>query len=99
MFGSKAREIRDLKRALRISEQRLADAHTDGRDALNVADHAAERLQRALKACARYRADLAGQRRATRRLTDQLLDATGYRGHYLIPEERNALGIKDGGAA
>ncbi|MCX5197187.1 hypothetical protein OOK31_25370 [Streptomyces sp. NBC_00249] len=99
MFGSKSREIRDLQRALRISEQRFTTARTNGRDALHAADGAANRLTRALRACARYRADLAVQRRVTRRLADQLLDATGSRGHYLIPEERAVLGIKDGDAA
>jgi hypothetical protein len=52
------------------------------------------RRDRALKACRRYRAEAAAQRRVIRRLTDQLLDATGYQGEPLLPAARVVLGIE-----
>ena len=51
------------------------------------------RLARALRACARYRAALAIEKRVIRRLGDQLLDATGYQGEPLLPAARAALDL------
>ncbi|MFD9047632.1 hypothetical protein [Streptomyces zaomyceticus] len=51
------------------------------------------RLHRALRAVARLRAEAAVQQRVTRRLTDQLLAATGYQGEPLLPAARTTLGI------
>jgi hypothetical protein len=78
MFGSKAREIRDLQRALRICTQQRDDAHTDGRGALNAADLAAARLDRALRACARYRRQAALDRTVFNQLSARYWDALGY---------------------
>lgn len=64
MFGSKRREIADLKRALRVSNGQRDDAKADARAAqhtmrtaarLYAAENLAQRLDRALRACARYR--------------------------------------------
>ena len=57
------------------------------------------RLYRALRACARYRAENAAQRREIKRLTNQLLDATGYQGAPLQPAARAVLGIEKEDAA
>jgi hypothetical protein len=51
------------------------------------------RLARALRAVAALRAEAAVQRRVTRRLTDQLLDATGHIGEPLLPAARVTLGL------
>lgn len=51
------------------------------------------RLHRALRACARYRADLAIEKRVIRRLGTQLLDATGYQGEPLLPAARALLDL------
>lgn len=51
------------------------------------------RLTRALRAVAQLRAEAAVQRRVIARLTDQLLDATGYQGEELLPEARRVLDI------
>jgi len=51
------------------------------------------RRGRILRACVRYRAELAEQRRQIRQLTDQLLDATGYQGEPLLPEARRVLDL------
>lgn len=53
------------------------------------------RLARALRAVAELRAEAEVQRRATRRLTDQLLDATGYRGEPLLPAARTLLDLTE----
>lgn len=53
------------------------------------------RLGRAVRALAAERAQAAAYRRTITRLTDQLLDATGYQGEPLIPAARVALGIED----
>ncbi|WP_282696298.1 hypothetical protein [Streptomyces sp. CC208A] len=53
------------------------------------------RLHRAVRAVAAERAQAEGYRRTIRRLTDQLLDATGYQGEPLLPAARRALGIDD----
>lgn len=51
------------------------------------------RLHRALRAVAALRAEAAVQRRVTRHLTDQLLDATGHIGEPLLPAARVTLGL------
>lgn len=51
------------------------------------------RLHRALRTVARERKQAAGYRRTIRRLTDQLLDATGYQAEPLLPEARRVLDI------
>lgn len=51
------------------------------------------RLARALRAVAALRAEAAVQRRVTRRLTDQLLDATGHIGEPLLPAARVTLDL------
>lgn len=51
------------------------------------------RLGRAVRALAAERAQAAAYRRTIDRLTDQLLDATGYQGEPLLPAARTALGI------
>lgn len=51
------------------------------------------RLHRALRACARYRADLAIEKRVIRHLGNQLLDATGYQGEPLLPAARTLLDL------
>lgn len=51
------------------------------------------RLRRALRAVAAERAQSAAYRRTIDRLTDQLLDATGYQGKPLLPAARVDLGI------
>jgi hypothetical protein len=51
------------------------------------------RLHRALRACARYRAQLAIEKRVVRRLGTQLLDAPGYQGKSLFPAARTLLDL------
>lgn len=51
------------------------------------------RLARALRAVAELRAEAAVQRRVVRRLSDQLLDATGYQAEPLLPAARAALDL------
>ncbi|MFE6080025.1 hypothetical protein [Streptomyces virginiae] len=51
------------------------------------------RLHRALRACRGYRKELAKQARVTTQLASSLLDATGNKGAYLLPEEREVLGL------
>ena len=51
------------------------------------------RIDRLVRACARYRADLAIEKRVIRRLGTQLLDATGYQGEPLLPAARAALDL------
>ena len=51
------------------------------------------RLGRVVRALAAERAQSAAYRRTIRRLTDQLLDATGYQGELLLPAARATLGI------
>lgn len=104
MFGSKSREIADLKRLLRVQAGKLADTEDDLRATrhtmrtaarLYAAENTTARLHRALKACDGYRQELGRQARVTRRLADSLLDATGSRGSYLLPVERDVLGLTD----
>lgn len=102
MFGSKSREIADLKRRNRVQAAALADVKDElkatryaARTAtrLYAAENTTARLKRALKACAGYREELSRQARVTRRLSSSLLDATGSRGAYLLPAERDVLGL------
>lgn len=51
------------------------------------------RLARALRAVAAERRQCAAYRRTINRLTDQLLDATGFQGEPLLPAAREVLGI------
>ncbi len=51
------------------------------------------RLARALRAVAALRAEAAVQRRVEHRLTNQLLDATGYQGDPLLPAARALLDL------
>jgi len=51
------------------------------------------RLARALRAVAAERRQSAAYRRTITRLTDQLLDATGYQAEPLLPAARTTLGI------
>ncbi|MFE0699157.1 hypothetical protein [Streptomyces sp. NPDC058872] len=53
------------------------------------------RLHRALRAVAAERRQAAAYRRTISRLTDQLLDTTGYQGEPLLPAARAVLGIKE----
>lgn len=75
---------------------RLIQAWTDsGREPIGRLRYEDQqrRLHRALKACRRYRAEAAVQQRVTRRLTDQLLDATGYQGEPLLDAARHTLDL------
>ena len=51
------------------------------------------RIDRLARACARYRAQLAIEKRVIRRLGNQLLDATGYQGKSLLPAARITLDL------
>ncbi|MFJ1865494.1 hypothetical protein ACIOD1_12765 [Streptomyces sp. NPDC088097] len=104
MFGRKSQKIANLERLVRIRTAELADTREDYkalrgdvRDiVLSDLDSAAvqnARLARAVRACARYRAELSKQGRASKRLASQLLDATGHNGRPLEPAARVALGI------
>ncbi|TXS13389.1 hypothetical protein EAO71_35735 [Streptomyces sp. ms191] len=53
------------------------------------------RIDRLARACARYRAALAIEKRVVRRLGNQLLDATGYRGEPLLPAARTLLDLTE----
>lgn len=86
MFGSKSREIADLKRLLRVQAGRLADAEGDARAAhhamrtaarLYAAENTAERLARALRACARSRAAESRLARHAAHLQERLDHAVG----------------------
>ncbi|MCX5587603.1 hypothetical protein [Streptomyces erythrochromogenes] len=75
---------------------RLIQAWTDsGREPLGRRRYEEQqaRLHRAVAACRRYRKELAVQARVTNRLASSLLDATGSKGAYLLPEEREVLGL------
>lgn len=53
------------------------------------------RLARALRAVAAERQQSEAYRKTITRLTDRLLDATGYRAKPLLPEARTVLGIDE----
>jgi hypothetical protein len=57
------------------------------------------RITRLLRAVASERAQAEAYRKVITRLTDQLLDATGYQGEPLLPEARTVLGIEKEDAA
>jgi len=95
-----------LLRAQLVQEQaarRKAEAGTATEWKLMIdlveVEHKLDRQQvrhsRALRACARYRAELAAQRREIRQLTDRLFDACGYQGEPLLPAARVTLGIEN----
>lgn len=54
-----------------------------------------QRIGRLRRAVASERAQSEAYRRTITRLTDRLLDATGYQGEPLLPAARVTLGIKD----
>jgi len=58
-----------------------------------------QRIARALRAVASGRVREAAYRRTITRLTDQLLDATGYQGEPLLPAARATLGMDKEDAA
>jgi hypothetical protein len=74
---------RSHRRAVAYIEQAEGRRDTDG-----------YRLARALRAVATERRQAAAYRRTIDRLTDQLLDATGYQGEPLLPAARVVLGIE-----
>lgn len=90
----------DAEYALTDARKEL-DKEREKRDRLKaymVRTHTAryeQRIGRLRSAAAGYRAEAAVQRRVIRRLTDQLLDATGYQGEHLYPDARTTLGITD----
>ncbi|MEU7074695.1 hypothetical protein AB0B30_32690 [Streptomyces narbonensis] len=75
-------ERKQRQRAIAYVGQAERRRNTDG-----------HRLARALRAVAAERAQSAAYRRTIDRLTDQLLDATGYQAEPLLPEARTVLGI------
>lgn len=84
MFGAKAREIARLNRLLAVRKQQLDNAnvvlalYSTRIDRLGGNLPAARRLDRAVRACARYRRDLAMGRRVVLRLSTQLFDSLDY---------------------
>ncbi|MFE1550608.1 hypothetical protein [Streptomyces sp. NPDC058718] len=72
----------ELRRAVAYVGQAEGRRDTDG-----------HRLARALRAVAAERRQSAAYRRTITRLTDQLLDATGYQGEPLLPEARRVLDL------
>lgn len=60
------------------------------RNTLNAADIALHEERAARR---RVEDELATQSRVMKRLTDQLLDATGHNGEELLPVERRVLGL------
>jgi hypothetical protein len=93
----------------RIEQRHAEDALSDARAALSKeqvrrqqlksymvrmhTDRYESRIGRLLRAVAAERAQSAAYRRQIKRLTDQLLDATGYQGEPLLPAARELLGI------
>lgn len=84
----------------RQAETQLAAAHRQYDRAVAYVKQAegrrdadGHRLARALRAVACLRDEAATQRRVTRHLTDQLLDATGYQGEPLLDAARHTLDL------
>jgi hypothetical protein len=82
---TRTRERDEARSSLRATEDQLAAARRENAartgkqiDYSNRAVGNMRRLARALRACARYRAELAAQQRTVDRLSRQVLDATGY---------------------
>lgn len=71
--------------------RRRAEAYVGQAERRRDAD--GDRLARALRAVAAERRQAAAYRRTIDRLTDQLLDATGYQGEPLLPAARMTLGL------
>lgn len=84
MFGAKTREIARLNRLLAVRKQQLDSAnvvlaiYSSRIDRLGGTLPAARRLDRVVKACARYRHELAMERRVVLRLSTQLFDSLDY---------------------
>ena len=89
MFGSKRRQIEDLKQLLRVQDGKLADAKDDLRavrhaaraeqwEAVGEAQAVHARLERALRVCARYRAQAAIDRACFNELAARYWQALGY---------------------
>nr|WSX48859.1 hypothetical protein OG409_07810 [Streptomyces sp. NBC_00974] len=102
MWGRKSADIADLKRKNRVQAAEIADLKDELRATryaartatrLYAEDSRGQRLARALRACAGYRAELGRQARVTKRLSDNLLDSVGHNAGYLIPAARAALGL------
>jgi hypothetical protein len=94
MFGAKTREIARLNRLLAVRKQQLDNAnvvlalYSTRIDRLGGNLPAARRLDRAVRACARYRRELAMERRVVLRLSTQLFDSLDYN-----PAARKSLGL------
>ncbi|MFK3734029.1 hypothetical protein ACI2LJ_27610 [Streptomyces sp. NPDC088090] len=87
-----------MARLLAEAELRRERAAMSRLKAYMVLTHTAryeKRIGRLRRAVAAERAQAAAYRRTITRLTDQLLDATGYQGEPLIPAARVVLGIED----
>lgn len=84
MFGAKTREIARLRRLLGLRRQQLDKAnvvlaiYSQRIDRLGGNLPMSQRLDRAVKACARYRHELATERRVVLRLSTQLFDSLDY---------------------
>ncbi|MFG2722685.1 hypothetical protein ACGFW5_30965 [Streptomyces sp. NPDC048416] len=84
MFGAKSREIARLNQLLDTRAQQLNKANTTIAiysvriDRLGGNLSAARRIDRAVRACARYRHELAMERRVVLRLSTQLFDSLDY---------------------
>lgn len=82
-----ARKELDRERARRTRlKSYMVRMHTDRYE---------QRIDRLRRAVAAERAQAEAYRRTITRLTDRLLDATGYQGEALLPAARVALGIED----
>lgn len=94
MFGAKSREIARLNRLLdarteQLSKVRVLVAIYSSR--INALDRQSlgVRLDRAVRACVRYRHDLAVQHRVVDQLSGQLFDSLDYN-----PPARKLLGLR-----
>lgn len=85
----------DEQAARRAAEKRSAELLARVNRAVGDGVVAEYRIERVLRAVAYERAQSAAYRRTIRRLTDQLLDATGYQGEPLPAAARQVLGIED----
>lgn len=77
-FAADAAKLRELETQRNLSTQAYLRQLVEAENANAAARAMAVRLKRALRACARYRAEAATQAAVTDRLTEQLLDAIGY---------------------
>ncbi|MEV6046060.1 hypothetical protein [Streptomyces xanthochromogenes] len=94
MFGAKTREIARLNRLLDGRTQQLAKTRVMVAICMHRIDRlggnlpTAHRLERAVRACARYRRELAQERRVIKHLSGQLFDSLDY-----TPAARTLLGL------